>query len=50
MELVHGGRLSLSTLVERLTSGPAQVLGSKFHKFSTLAMNTPGDLVIFDTN
>ncbi|MEE2881170.1 MAG: dihydroorotase [Chloroflexota bacterium] len=50
MELVHGGRLSLSTLVERLTSGPAQVLGSKFHKFATLAMNTPGDLVIFDPN
>ena len=48
MELVHGGRLSPSTLVERLTSGPAQVLGSKFHKFATLAMDTPADLVIFD--
>ena len=48
MGLVHSDRLSLSTLVERLTTGPAQVLGPKFHKFATLAANTPADIVIFD--
>ena len=48
MGLVHSGRLSLSALVERLTTGPAQVLGPKFHKFATLAANTPADIVIFD--
>ena len=50
MGLVHSGRLSLPNLVERLTTGPAQVLGPKFHKFSTLAANTPADIVIFDPN
>ena len=48
MGLVHSGRLSLPALVERLTTGPAQVLGPKFHKFATLAANTPADIVIFD--
>jgi len=48
MRLVHEDRLTLSTLVERLTAGPAQVLGSDFHNLATLRAGTPADLVIFD--
>ena len=34
--------------MDRRTLGPAQGLGPKFHKFATLAANTPADIVIFD--
>ncbi len=50
MGLVHEDRLGLSTLVERLTAGPAQVLGPDFHDLATLRAGTPADLVIFDPN
>ena len=48
MQLVHEDRLSLSTLVERLTTGPAQVLGPDFHDRATLRAGTTADLVVFD--
>lgn len=50
MQLVHEDRLGLSTLVERLTAGPARVLGPDFHDLATLRAGTPADLVIFDPN
>ena len=50
MQLVHEDRLGLSTLVERLTAGPARVLGPDFQDLATLRAGTPADLVIFDPN
>ena len=50
MSLVHQGRISLSTLVDRLTVGPARVLGPSFEKYATLEAGSPADLVLFDPN
>ncbi|MBI3743002.1 MAG: dihydroorotase [Chloroflexi bacterium] len=46
--LVHDGRLPLPALVERLTSGPARVLGSKAGGAGTLREGALGDVAIFD--
>ncbi len=50
MSLVHDGRISMSALVDRLTVGPARVLGPNFEKYATLETGTPADLVLFDPN
>ena len=50
LSLVHGGRISLGTLVDRLTVGPARVLGPSFEKYATLEAGSPADLVLFDPN
>ena len=50
LSLVHGGRISMSTLVDRLTVGPARVLGPSFEKYATLEAGSPADLVLFDPN
>ena len=48
LQLVHSGRMTLNSLVERMTVGPARVLGPAFDQFATLEPGTPGDVVIFD--
>ena len=48
MQLVNSGSISIADLVERLTVGPARILGSKFDQFSKLAVDTPADVVLFD--
>ena len=48
LQLVHSGRMTLSALVERMTVGPARVLGSAFAEFATLQPGTPADIVLFD--
>ncbi len=48
LQPVHDGRISLSTLVERLTVGPARVLGPEYAPLASLAPGTPADLVLFD--
>jgi dihydroorotase len=48
LQLVHQGRMSLSALVERLTVGPARVLGPAFAELATLRPGTPADVVLFD--
>ena len=50
LSLVHENRISMSTLVDRLTVGPARVLGSSFEKYATLGVGSPADLVLFDPN
>ena len=50
MQLVHEDRISISTLIERLTIGPARILGPNFAELSTLIPCTPADLVLFDPN
>ena len=48
MQLVHSRRVSLPVLIERLTAGPARVLGSQYLPLASLAPGTPADLVLFD--
>ena len=48
MQLVHEGRIPLPTLIERLTAGPARVLGPRFAPLATLAPGTPADILLFD--
>jgi dihydroorotase len=50
MSLVHSDQLSLSTLIERLTSGPSRAfrLDEKVPGLGTLAAGAPADVVIFD--
>jgi dihydroorotase len=48
LHLVHQGRVSLSALVERLTVGPARVLGPAFAELATLKPGTSANIVLFD--
>ena len=48
LRLVHQGRLTLTSLVERMTVGPAKVLGPAFTDLATLQPGTPADIVLFD--
>ena len=48
LQLVHSGRMTLDVLVERMTAGPARVLGPAFAGLATLEPGTPADIVIFD--
>ena len=48
MATVHNGDVSLPTMVERLTTGPARVLGNGMSKYAALTPGTPADLVLFD--
>ena len=48
LQLVHRGHLTLGALVERLTVGPARVLGPAFAELATLKPGTPADIVLFD--
>jgi len=48
MQLVHSGSIELSDLIERLTVGPGRILGPNFSQFSSLAVDTPADVVLFD--
>ena len=48
MGLVHDGAIDLSTLVARLTVGPASVLGERFAGLASLAVGSPADVVLFD--
>ncbi|OGN87291.1 MAG: dihydroorotase [Chloroflexi bacterium RBG_13_46_9] len=48
MGLVHGGKLTLSDLIYRLTTAPAQILGGKFGKLGSLVVGAVVDIVILD--
>ena len=48
LQLVHRGRISLTSLVERMTVGPAKALGPAFADLATLRTGTPADIVLFD--
>jgi dihydroorotase len=45
---VHNGQIPLPVLVDRLTAGPARVLGVEYSPLASLAPGTPADLVLFD--
>ncbi len=50
MSLVHEGKLTLATLISKLTCEPASIIGDKYGKLGTLAIGTPADVTIFDPN
>ena len=50
LALVHRGDLDLPTVVERLTAGPARVLGPRCAGLGSLAPGSAGDVTVFDPN
>ena len=48
LQLTHNGRIDMPTLIDRLTAGPARVLGPDYLSLASLAPATPADLVLFD--
>ena len=50
MAPVRRGSIDLTTMIERLTVGPARVLGDAFTPYASLAPGTPADLALFDPN
>ena len=48
MAPVHQGSIDLPTMIERLTVGPARVLGDAFAPYASLSPGTPADLVMFN--
>jgi len=50
MSLVHGGQLTLVTLISKLTYAPAKIIGNKYGKLGTLTIGTSADVIIFDPN
>ncbi len=50
MSLVHTGKLSLNTLISKLTVSPAKIIGNKFGQLGTLAIGSQADVTIFNPN
>jgi dihydroorotase len=48
MELVHGGQLTFTDLLYRLTTASAHILGEKFGKLGSLVVGAVVDIVILD--
>lgn len=48
MSTVHSGAIGLPTMIDRLTTGPARVLGNGLSSYAALTPGTPADLVLFD--
>ncbi len=50
MSLVHDGRLTLATLIAKLTCEPSKIIGNKCGKLGTLEVGALADVTIFDPN
>lgn len=48
MSLVHGGQLTLTTLIARLTGEPSKIIGNKYGKLGTLDIGASADITIFN--
>ncbi len=48
MGLVHNGRITLNSLISKLTFRPAKMIGERHGISGTLAVGVPADIVIFD--
>ncbi|MFC2018634.1 dihydroorotase [Chloroflexota bacterium] len=48
MKLVHSDQLTLSTLISKLTSGPACIIGDRYGALGSLATGAGADITIFD--
>ncbi len=48
LQLVHANKLSMGAMMDRLTTGPARVLGESYSDLASLQAGTPADIVLFD--
>ena len=48
LQLVHSKKLSMGAMVDRLTTGPARVLGETYSDLASLQPGTAADIVLFD--
>ncbi len=48
MGLVHKGQIDLATLISKLTSEPARIIGNRYGKLGTLEAGAAADVTIFD--
>jgi dihydroorotase len=50
MTLVQAGKISLNTLIARLTSGPSKILINKFGRTGALSVASIADIALLDLN
>ena len=48
LQLVHRRKMSMGAMVDRLTTGPARVLGQSYADLGSMQSGTPADIVLFD--
>ncbi|MCH9018079.1 MAG: dihydroorotase [Chloroflexi bacterium] len=48
LQLVHAKKLSMGAMIDRLTAGPARVLGESYSDLASLQPGTTADIVLFD--
>ncbi|XUW99631.1 MAG: dihydroorotase [Dehalogenimonas sp.] len=48
MKLMHSGKIPLTLIIEKLTAGPARIIGDGFGAIGSLKVGDPADIVIFD--
>ena len=48
LQLVHNRKLSMGAMIDRLTTGPAKVLGEGYADLASMQPGTPADIVLFD--
>ena len=50
MALVHGSEIDLNTLISKLTSEPAKIIGTRYGKLGTLEVGASADVVLLDAD
>lgn len=50
MSLVHSGKLDLITLISKLTTEPAKILGAKYGELGTIKVGAQADITLLDSN
>ncbi|MFC2036126.1 dihydroorotase [Chloroflexota bacterium] len=50
MGLVHDGRLTLATLISKLTRAPSRIIGNEHGEIGVLSIGASADVTIFDPN
>jgi dihydroorotase len=48
LQLVHRRKMSMGAMIDRLTTGPARVLGQSYANLASMESGTPADIVLFD--
>ena len=48
LQLVHRRKMSMGAMVDRLTTGPARVLGQSYADLGSMQSGTTADIVLFD--
>jgi len=50
MGLVHNGQIDLTTMISKLTTEPARIIGTKHGELGTLKVGSQADITVFDPN